>query len=141
MDDEGAGPLHDIKGAPGEALGQLTEVFREVGHCHAALPVEGLQVVDQEQCADTSSMTCTKRPSHATCSITGVMPHTMCATHDAPAHNQCDTQHHIHYMPHTIHQTHTRHVTHTIAHTMCRALCTSSCTSHATCIQHTTHAI
>lgn len=54
----GKGSSHDIKGAPGEALCQLAEVFREVGHSHAALPVEGLHVVQQEQAAHTRPMPC-----------------------------------------------------------------------------------
>ena len=80
MDHEGAGPLHDIKRAPGEALGQLAVVFWEVGHCHAALPVEGLQVVEEEQRAHPSGLTFTKHTSHVTCNITCIITYTAAST-------------------------------------------------------------
>ena len=44
-----AGHLHDIQGSPGEALRKLAIVFWEMADSHAALPVEGLHVVHQEQ--------------------------------------------------------------------------------------------
>ena len=50
--------LHDIKGTPGKALSKLSIVLRKVGHCHAALPVEGLHVVQQEKRAHACRMPC-----------------------------------------------------------------------------------
>jgi len=44
-----AGHLHDIQGCPGEALCKLSKVFWEMADSHAALPIEGLHVVHQEQ--------------------------------------------------------------------------------------------
>jgi len=44
-----AGHLHDIQGSPGEALRKLSIVFWEMADSHAALPIERLHVVHQEQ--------------------------------------------------------------------------------------------
>lgn len=140
MDHEGAGPLHDIKCAPGEALSQLAVVFWEVGHCHAALPVEGLQVVNQKQRAHTSCLACTKPTSHITCR-SHAEPHAECYMHHRihekshilqQAHNPCYTHHHRRTKPNTTHQTHIPRYTH--HHRHCKPNTTHQ--AHNPCYTH-----